>query len=156
MVVNLVVFALVGALMGEPRKILVEIPVAEFQLMHVHLWATAAFVVANLSNFQLNRSWTFGTASHAKWLREYAPFLAVGLIGLGLGLVILTMLLADWSPVNHSPVLAQLITVVIVTPIGFVGNKLWTFRAARGVWESNGLLGVRSALAGKGDERGGQ
>ncbi len=37
-----------------------------------------AFLVANVFNFQLNRSWTFRGTRHAPWFTEFWPFLAVG------------------------------------------------------------------------------
>ena len=49
---------------------------------------TIAFLVANLWNFQLNRSWTFRTSKHAAWWREYLPFFSVGLLGQLVGLVL--------------------------------------------------------------------
>ena len=50
-----------------------------FSLRWYHVYSTVAFLVANLSNFQLNRSWTFRSTRAASWAREYWPFLAVGL-----------------------------------------------------------------------------
>ena len=101
--------------------------------------------MANLWNFQLNRMFTFRSAAHAGWWKEYLPFLAVGLLGLVVNLGILTALLHEGSPVALSPVLfddssgfrtrlywAQLIAIGIVTPFSFVLNKIWTFSAVRG------------------------
>jgi putative flippase GtrA len=109
------------------------------------VYSTIAFLVANLWNFQLNRHWTFRSAKHAGWFREYFPFLAVGVLGQLVGLGILTLLMHPASLVSLSPTFfddstgfrtrfywAQLITIALVTPISFVLNKLWTFSAVRG------------------------
>ena len=103
-----------------------------------------AFLVANLWNFQLNRSWTFRSAGHSRWWGEYWPFLAVGLAGQAIGLALLTVLLHPGSPLalptsvlDDSSGLrsrlywGQLIVIAVVTPLGFVLNKLWTFAAVR-------------------------
>ena len=103
-----------------------------------------AFLVANLWNFQLNRRWTFRSSQHSSWWREYWPFLAVGMLGQAIGLVLLTLLMHHGSPIAlpTDPLddttglrtrlyWAQLIVIVVVTPLSFVLNKLWTFAAVR-------------------------
>jgi len=122
-----------------------DLPLTDFNIRWYHVYATIAFLVANLWNFQLNRWWTFRSAKHAGWFREYLPFLAVGLLGLLANLAILTVLLKQGSPLalpqsvfNDSSGLrnrfywAQLIAIGIVTPLSFVLNKIWTFSAVRG------------------------
>ena len=117
----------------------------DYHLRWYHAYSTAAFFVANLSNFQLNRTWTFRSSRHARWWREYWPFLAVGLAAQLLGLVLLTLLMHPHSPLalptgilDDSTGLrtrlywAQLAVIAAVTPLSFVLNKLWTFAAVRG------------------------
>ena len=53
-------------------------------------------------------------------------FLIVSLVALGANLVILHLLVAPGS----GKIPAQAIAIVLVTPLNFVGNKLWSFRAA--------------------------
>ncbi|WP_210440471.1 GtrA family protein [Nocardioides xinjiangensis] len=116
----------------------------DFNLRWYHVYSTIAFLVANLTNFQLNRSWTFRSSRAAGWWREYWPFLVVGLGGHAVGLALLTLLLHPHSPValptdvlDDSTGLrtrlywAQLAVIVLVTPLSFVLNKLWTFAAVR-------------------------
>jgi putative flippase GtrA len=52
-------------------------------------------------------------------------FLVVALIAYGANLAILSGLIA----LGIDKVLAQAIAVVLVTPLNFIGNKLWSFRA---------------------------
>lgn len=116
----------------------------DYNVRWYHLYSTAAFLVANLWNFQLNRTWTFGSGRHARWWREYWPFLAVGMAGQVLGLVLLTLLLHPHSPValptgilDDSTGLrtrlywGQLLVIAAVTPVSFALNKVWTFAAVR-------------------------
>lgn len=122
----------------------VGLPLGEFNLRWYHVYSTCAFFVANLWNFQLNRNWTFRSAGHARWWKEYWPFLAVGLAGQGIGLVLLTSLmhpesilslptsiLNDSSGFRTRLYWAQLIVICVMTPLSFVINKLWTFAAVR-------------------------
>src|SRR5688500_10979783 len=71
-----------------------------FNLRWYHVYSTIAFLVANLSNFQLNRTWTCRSSGSAPWWREYWPFLVVGLIGHAIGLALLTGLLHPHSPLS--------------------------------------------------------
>jgi putative flippase GtrA len=147
-VVNLLVFGLQLCTGNDPHGIVLPIWSTEFNVRWYHAFSTVAFLVANLWNFQLNRIWTFQSVGRAPWVCEYGPFLAVGLAGQALGLFVLTMLLHPHSPVSLPAVLdgssvarsrelwAQAITIGLVTPVSFVGNKLWTFRAVRGMARS--------------------
>ena len=121
-------------------------PLTDFNVRWYHVYSTIAFLVANLWNFQLNRLWTFRSAKHAGWFREYFPFLTVGILGQIVGLGILTaadapefdLLAVDRPFFDDSTGFrtrfywAQLITIAIVTPLSFLLNKFWTFSAVRG------------------------
>ena len=50
-----------------------DLPLTDFNVRWYHVYSTIAFLVANLWNFQLNRWWTFRSAKHSGWLREYLP-----------------------------------------------------------------------------------
>jgi putative flippase GtrA len=142
--VNLITLILVKRLGPGFDEAVFGLPIGEFNLRWYHVYSTAAFFVANLWNFQLNRSWTFRSAGHAPWWKEYLPFLAVGLAGQAIGLALLTGLLHPHSPLSlPTSVLddstgfrtrlywAQLMVIAVVTPLSFVINKLWTFAAVR-------------------------
>jgi putative flippase GtrA len=143
-VVNLVVLVLVKRMGPLPEDAIVALHPTAFHVRWYHVYSTIAFLVANLWNFQLNRWWTFRSSKHCGWWREYWPFLAVGLLGQAIGLVLLTLLMHRGSPLSlPTGVLddssgfrtrlywAQLIVIAVVTPLSFVLNKLWTFAAVR-------------------------
>jgi putative flippase GtrA len=142
--VNLLVLVVLRRLGPPFADALLALPDGEHHLRWYHAYSTAAFLAANLWNFQLNRGWTFRSAKHAGWWREYGPFLAVGLAAQGLGLVLLTLLLHPHSPIALPTDLlddssglrsrlywGQLIVILAVTPLSFSLNKVWTFAAVR-------------------------
>ncbi len=85
--VNLVVMVFCNRLGPMPESIAVDLPYTEFNVRWYHVFSTAAFLVANLWNFQLNRRWTFRSVKYSAWWREYPPFLLVGLAAQAIGLV---------------------------------------------------------------------
>ena len=142
--VNMATLILVKKLGPHFDDPLVAIPATDFNVRWYHLYSTIAFLVANLWNFQLNRRWTFHSAGYAGWWKEYWPFLAVGLLGQVIGLGLLTLLMHPYSwlalptsVLDDSTGLrtrlywAQLIVILVVTPVSFVLNKVWTFAAVR-------------------------
>ncbi len=142
--VNLVTLILVKRLGPAFEEAALALAFSELNVRWYHVYSTTAFFVANLWNFQLNRTWTFRSAGRVRWWREYWPFLAVGLAGQLVGLLLLTALLHPESPVGlPTSVLddstglrtrlywGQLIVIALVTPLSFVINKLWTFAAVR-------------------------
>ena len=142
--VNMFALIVVSKLGPAHDQALVGLPLTDYNVRWYHVYSTIAFLVANLWNFQLNRSWTFKTSRHAPWLKEYGPFLAVGLLGQAIGLLVLTLLMHPGSPFSLPASVfddstgfrtrlywAQLIVIALVTPLSFVLNKLWTFNAVR-------------------------
>jgi putative flippase GtrA len=90
---------------------------------HYALAATASFLVAVTNNYIWNRLWTFrDQRGHVAF--QGLRFLTVALVAYGANLGILSLLIAF----GMDKVLAQAIAIVVVTPLNFVGNKLWSFR----------------------------
>lgn len=86
--------------------------------------AMCSFGIAVLNNYTWNRLWTFReTRGHLAF--QGVRFLVVSLFALGANLLCLEVLVALGA--DHVP--AQAIAIVLVTPVSFVGNKLWSFRA---------------------------
>ena len=129
--------------LSDYRLPLFPIPGTAFNVRLYMLYAFLAFLVANLTNFVINRHWTFKGAK-APFLKEYWPFLLVGVGAEVVGQVLLISMLNPTSPFHLSDQIfddstglrtklywANLIKIVLVTPVNFVLNKLWTFRAVR-------------------------
>ena len=85
--------------------------------------ATASFLVAVTNNYTWNRLWTFrGQRGHVAY--QGFRFLIVAVCALGANLLILETLIA----LGLEKIPAQATAIILVTPLNFVGNKLWSFR----------------------------
>ena len=85
--------------------------------------AIGSFLVAVANNYALNRAWTFrverGHVGAQGW-----RFLVVSTASLLANLTVLHLLVT----LDVGEILAQAIAIVLVTPLNFIGNKLWSFR----------------------------
>jgi dolichol-phosphate mannosyltransferase len=95
-----------------------------FLVLGVHYIPAAicSFLVAVTNNYTWNRLWTF-RAQRGHYGYQGMRFLVVSTLALGANLLVLSGLVA----VGLEEVLAQAIAIVLVTPINFLGNKLWSF-----------------------------
>jgi dolichol-phosphate mannosyltransferase len=95
--------------------------------MHYIPAAVCSFLVAVTNNYTWNRLWTF--AHHTGGVVYQGPrFLVVSLCALLANLAILSVLVS----LGLEKRLAQAIAIVLVTPLNFIGNKLWSFSSTRG------------------------
>src|SRR6478736_80223 len=95
-----------------------------YQWLPYRLAFTIAFTVAASSNFVWNRIWTF-RVDHGRPHHQYARFLTVSAVALGIDLIVLTGLVEQ---LGVDKVAAAAIAIVVATPVSFLGNKLWSFR----------------------------
>ena len=96
------------------------------EVLDVHhlVAATAAFVVAVTNNFWWNRRWTFkARGGHAGF--QAARFFTVSVAAFLFAAAVLELLV---SVVGVAEVPAQAISIVVATPLNFIGNKMWSFR----------------------------
>jgi putative flippase GtrA len=87
--------------------------------------AVIAFAVSVLNNFWWNRHWTFG-AKEAHPMVQAARFFTVSVIAFAFSYVVLVSLV---DGAGLPKVVAQAISIAAATPLSFVGQKLWSFRA---------------------------
>lgn len=88
--------------------------------------AVVAWLVAVMSNFVLNRHWTFD-ASAGRIHFQAVRFFAVSLAAFALVNLVLLTLLVEAGGLAKVP--AQALAVAAATPFNFLGNKLWSFKA---------------------------
>ena len=84
--------------------------------------AICSFLVAVTNNYTWNRHWTF-REQKGHYGYQGMRFLVVSTLALLANLVVLQI----YVDAGLDKVLAQAIAIVIVTPVNFVGNKLWSF-----------------------------
>jgi putative flippase GtrA len=85
--------------------------------------AVCSFLVAVTSNYTWNRFWTF-RAQRGHVGVQGMRFFIVSVASLGANLVLLQLLVMAGT----SKFIGQAIAIVLVTPLNFIGNKLWSFR----------------------------
>lgn len=88
------------------------------------LASIVGFAAGVANSYWMNRTWTFVGASRAN-ARQFAKFLLVNLVALGVNLLVLHLLAQVWG---WLPELAQLGAIAFTLVVNFAGNKLWTFR----------------------------
>jgi putative flippase GtrA len=95
--------------------------------VHYLVAATCSFLVAVTSNYTWNRLWTFREHRGHIGIQGMRFFL-VSLVALGANLVVLHLLIV-YGGLAKLP--GQAVAIVVVTPLNFVGNKLWSFRRVK-------------------------
>jgi putative flippase GtrA len=115
-------FCVVGA-SGYAVNLAVYALLLNWANLHYTLAATGSFLVAVSNNYLWNRVWTF---RHQRGHVAYQGlrFLIVSIAVYGANLLLLTL----FVEAGAGKIVAQAIAVVLVTPLNFLGNKLWSFR----------------------------
>jgi dolichol-phosphate mannosyltransferase len=88
--------------------------------------AVCSFLVAVTNNYTWNRVWTFRSQRGHVGIQGMR-FLVVSTSALAANLAVLHGLVTADLP----EVVAQALAIVLVTPVNFIGNKLWSFGPRR-------------------------
>jgi len=110
-VVNLIVFTLLQRVVPDPTETL-----------HYNLLFSAGFLAGGVSNYFLNRAWTFRSQGHVG--KEGLSFMAVSVLALIVGLIV-GQVVAPWLGHGHK---TWFVSVVAGIVVNFFVNKYWTFR----------------------------
>jgi putative flippase GtrA len=121
---QLIRFATVGA-SGYAVNLAVFAACVHLLAIDYRISAVIAFAVSVINNFWWNRHWTFGAKQDHPALQG-ARFFTISLVAFGLTYVVLILLV---SGAGFSKVMAQAVAIVAGTPLSFLGQKLWSFRA---------------------------
>ena len=92
--------------------------------MHYLAAATVSFVVAASWNYWWNRHWTF-REQKGHFGYQGMRFFTVSLTGL---LRATSACSRSSSLLGFGEIVSQAVAIVVVTPLNFLGNKLWSFR----------------------------
>jgi putative flippase GtrA len=120
---QLVRFGLVGGV-GFAVNLLVYSLLVHGASVDYRAASVAAWLVAVVNNFVLNRHWTFD-AREGRAHFQAMRFLLVSLVAEACSLLLLTLLVTD---AGFAKVPAQALAVAGSMPLNFLGNKLWSFR----------------------------
>ena len=104
-IVNLVVYA---ALLG----------------IGAHKAALISFIVSAANNYWWNRHWTF-SEQKGHFGQQGLRFFIVAVAALAVNQLWLLVFL-DW--LGWGKIVSQAIAIILVMPLNFLGNKLWSFR----------------------------
>ena len=85
------------------------------------------FAVSVMTNYYLNRRWTFRSTGRVS--SELPKFVTVSIVAYAGNLVVFSL---AHTQLQLGPVVSQLVAIVVVMPINYVANKLWSFRQATG------------------------
>jgi putative flippase GtrA len=91
--------------------------------IHKYVASSLGFILATISNYLLNRYWTFNTGQSAQF-SQFGKFLGIAVIGLIIN-NLLIYLFNDKLKLNFY--VSKLIAIVIVSVWNFFGNYLYTF-----------------------------
>jgi dolichol-phosphate mannosyltransferase len=121
---QLVRFGIVGAI-GFVVNLLVYTLFVHGIGVEYRLASVAAWLVAVLNNFVLNRHWTFD----ARDGRARFQAIRFVLVSLAAEICSLLLLTAFVQGAGLAKVPAQALAVAASTPLNFLGNKLWSFKS---------------------------
>ncbi len=122
---QLVKFCVVGA-SGYAVNLAVYALLLDVFGLHYISAAVGSFFVAVTNNYTWNRLWTF-REQRGGVAYQGMRFLVVSTTALLANLAVLHVLVT----LGLGEVVAQAIAIVLVTPVNFVGNKLWSFGPRR-------------------------
>lgn len=91
--------------------------------VHKYLANSAGFLVATVSNYLLNRFWTFHSADPAAFT-QFGKFLGIALVGLGFNNLII-FILNDKLKINFY--LSKVFAIGAVSLWSFFANYIYTF-----------------------------
>ena len=92
-----------------------------------HRAAFVSFIVSAANNYWWNRRWTFANQK-GHFAYQGARFFVVSATALAVNQLWLLVFL-DWF--GWGKIVSQAIAIILVTPLNFLGNKLWSFRSGR-------------------------
>ena len=90
------------------------------------LAAVASYAIGFSFNFLANRHWTFA-AGTGRLDQQFIRFSILAAVILALDLALLRVAVGE---IGASKVLAQAVVILLLAPVSFLGNRLWSFGRA--------------------------
>ena len=92
-----------------------------------HKAAAVSFVVSAASNYWWNRHWTFA-GQKGSFALQGMRFYVVSIVAFAVNQLWLAVFL---DLLGWGKLISEALAIMLVTPLNFLGNKLWSFRTAR-------------------------
>lgn len=92
-----------------------------------HKAAAVSFVVSAASNYWWNRHWTFA-GQKGSFALQGMRFYVVSIVAFAVNQLWLALFL---DLLGWGKLVSEALAILLVTPLNFLGNKLWSFRTAR-------------------------
>jgi putative flippase GtrA len=114
LLVNFILFTILQRAQATPAQ----------QAAHYSMNYSISFLSGGVSNYFLNRIWTFRSSGHA--VKQGFQFITVSLVALVVGLIVTKLLvpLPQFGPSHRTWLAATLCGIVV----NFFANKYWTFK----------------------------
>lgn len=93
--------------------------------IHKYISNSSGFILATISNYLLNRYWTFNTGQKAE-IKQFGQFFGIALIGLLINNMLIYLF---HEKLKMNFYYSKIIAVIIVAVWNFFGNYLYTFAA---------------------------
>ena len=122
---QLIKFVIVGAI-GTLVNISVLFLLTKFFNILYLISEVIGFTLSTLSNYILNKIWTFEENIQVKIIRKYIQYFIVCLFSLILNLVVLFLLVEVF---DFWYISAEFVAIMVTFAINFTGSKFWIFRA---------------------------
>lgn len=122
------------------NQILLALPFHVFNLRIVHLYIIVAFLVANMCNYFLNSRFNFSSGNKLS-TNGATKFLIIGVAACFIQIYLFSKLsqpgifqlpvsvFDNSSGLRNIQYWSHIISILLVFPINFIGNKIWTFRS---------------------------
>ena len=94
----------------------------------IHVAVAAAILVALVSNFVLNRQFTFSYARAGSWWRQFAGFSAASSLGAIANYATTLLTLALWPALNRVPQVASLIGIAAGLVFNYFATRYFVFK----------------------------
>lgn len=124
MINQFVRFTLVGGIGTSAHYVVLVVLVSDFGVNPI-LGSTAGFLVGMITNYVLNRRFTFNSqTSHREALWRFG---AIAMAGIGINTAIMVLLI---EVMGLHYLLAQMVATVLTLSWNFVGSRYWAFKEA--------------------------
>lgn len=94
--------------------------------LHKYIANSLGFSTATVSNYLLNKFWTFQVVNNQGMFLEFSKFLGFAVVGLLISNLVIWLLHGRWK---FNFYLSKLLAIAIVSVWNFLGNYSYTFSA---------------------------